>query len=56
LDLPEKTLAESLQEYHRLYEPKEITINLKNIKKERYIFGLVLSILLIIGINLYRKS
>ena len=33
LNLPEKTMAESLQEYHKLYEPKETTINLKNIKK-----------------------
>jgi hypothetical protein len=56
LGVPEKTLAESLQEYHKLYEPKEIHINLKNIKKERYIFALILSILVIIGINLYRKS
>jgi hypothetical protein len=56
LNLPEKTLAESLQDYHKLYEPKETIINLKNIKKERYIFALILSILLIIGINLYRKS
>ena len=56
LNLPEKTLAESLQDYHKLYEPKETTINLKNLKKERYIFGLILSILVIIGINLYRKS
>lgn len=56
LNLPEKTLTESLASYHKLYESKDININEKNVKKERYIFILILSILIMLGINLYLKS
>jgi hypothetical protein len=56
LKLPEKTMAESLASYHNLYEPKEINIHQKNLMKERYIFTLILSILIMLGINLYQKS
>jgi len=56
LNLPEKTLAESLASYHKLYDLKEINMREKNVKQERYIFILILSILIMLGINLYQKS
>jgi hypothetical protein len=56
LGIPEKSMHDSLQEYYKLYEPKEITIKNDIMKREKYIYiGLMVS-LLVISIYLYRKN
>ena len=53
--LPEKTTAEAMQEYYDLYKPKEIIMKEYYKKKEKYLFGISIIMLILSGIYLYRK-
>jgi hypothetical protein len=54
-DLPEKTTAESMQEYYDLYKPKEVIMKEHYKKKEKYLFGVAIVLLILSGLYLYRK-
>ena len=56
LDIPEKTLEETLHTYYKLYEPKELIIQTEREKYKKYMQLTILASLLIIGGILYRKS
>lgn len=48
LDIPEKSLEESLHNYYKLYEPPEIIVKNNMIKREKYIYlGLITSLILL---------
>ena len=55
LGIPEKSLEETLNNYYKLYEPKETTIKNSLIKKEKYIYISIISTLLIISYIIYKK-
>ena len=55
LDIPERTLEETLTEYHNLYKPKEINIMESLIKKKKYIYIFFLVSLFLFSIYLYKK-
>ena len=56
LNIPEKTLQETLHEYYKLYEPKEVSTKTYLLQKEKYIYFAVIITLIIISINLYKKT
>ena len=55
LGIPEKTLQESLQEYYKLYEPKELQLKNKFMQREKYVYIGLIATLVIISVSLYRK-
>ena len=55
LNIPEKTMQESLHNYYKHYEPIEITIKNSNIKKEHYIFVFLFIILISLSVTMYKK-
>ena len=55
LDIPEKSLTETLHSYYELYKPKEIIIKENVMKKEKYIYILLITILVILAITVYQK-
>ena len=55
LDIPEKTLEETLTEYNNLYKPKEVNIIESFSKKKKYIYLLILVSLFLFSIYLYKK-
>ena len=56
LDIPEKTLQETLQEYYKLYEPKEVRLKNKLLEKEKYIYVALFVLLIIASATLYKKA
>ena len=55
LDIPEKSLEESLHKYYDLYKLPEITIKENIIKREKYIYiGVIVSLILLSTI-IYKK-
>jgi hypothetical protein len=56
LKLPEKSFPETLQEYYKLYEPKELQLKKNLILKEKYIYFSLIIILFITSIGLYKKN
>ena len=56
LDIPEKTLQETLQEYYKLYEPKEVRLKNKLLEKEKYIYVALVVLLIIASATLYKKA
>jgi len=52
----ELTLSESLEKYYKLYENSEKQFKINNNRREQYIYFGLLLILIIITINVYRKS
>ena len=55
LGIPEKSIRDSLEEYYKLYEPKEITIKNNIMKKEKYIYIGLIIMLVVLSIILYQK-
>ena len=55
IGIPEKSLDETLHNYYKLYEPKEITIKNNLIKKEKYIYFVIIITLIILSYTLYKK-
>jgi hypothetical protein len=55
LGIPEKSMRDSLEEYYKLYEPKEITIKNNIMKKEKYIYIGLIIMLVVLSIILYQK-
>ena len=53
--IPEKTLEETLRSYYELYKLPEITIKENIIKKEKYLYILVIVLLVLISIVIYKK-
>ena len=56
LNIPEKTLQETLHEYYKLYEPKEETAKNYLLQREKYIYFASIITLIILSISLYKKS
>jgi hypothetical protein len=56
LGIPEKTLQESLQEYYKLYEPKEVQLKNKFMQREKYVYIGLIASLIIASVTLYRKA
>lgn len=56
LGYEELTLSESLEKYYKLYENSEKQFKINNNRREQYIYFGLLLILIIITINVYRKS
>ena len=56
LDIPEKTLEETLQEYYKQYESREVQLKNKFIKREKYIYISFVVSLIIASVALYRKA
>jgi hypothetical protein len=56
LDIPEKTLQETLQEYYKLYEPREVRLKNKLLEKEKYIYVALVVSLIIASATLYKKA
>ena len=55
LDIPEKSLEESLHEYYKLYETKEIIENKILISREKILYLSIIFILITISILTYKK-
>ena len=55
LEIPEKSLQDSLHEYYKLYELKEITIQNNIMKREKYIYISLIVSLIFLSITLYKK-
>ena len=55
LGIPEKTLQETLRSYYELYKLPEVSIKENIIKKEKYLYILVIVLLLFISILIYKK-
>lgn len=55
LDIPEKSLEESLHEYYKLYETKEIIENKILISREKILYLSIIFILITISILNYKK-
>ena len=55
LDIPEKSLQETLKEYYKLYEPIEVKIKDDLFRKEKYIYLGLITFLIIISIVCYKK-
>ena len=55
LGIPEKTLEETLHSYYEFYKLPEITIKENIIKKEKYLYVLVIVLLLLVSIVIYKK-
>lgn len=56
LGYEELTLSESLEKYYKLYENSEKQFKINNNRREQYIYFGLLLILIIVTINVYRKS
>ena len=56
LNIPEKTLQETLQEYYKLYEPKEIQLKNRFIQREKYIYLALIAVLIIASTTLYKRA
>ena len=56
LGIPEKTLEETLQEYYKQYEPQEVRLKNKLIKREKYVYTTLVVALVIVSVALYRKA
>ncbi len=56
LGIPEKTLQETLQEYYKQYEPQEVQLKNKLIKREKYVYTTLVVALVIVSVALYRKA
>ena len=55
LNIPEKTLQDTLQEYYKLYDTKEVQLKNKFIQREKYIYITIITLLIILSITLYKK-
>ena len=55
LGIPEKSLDESLRDYYKLYESPEIKVKNSMIKKEKYIYITIITLLIILCIVLSKK-
>jgi len=55
LGIPEKTMAESLQEYYKHYELKEVSLKNNILKREKYIYFALIIILAMISVSMYKK-
>uniref|UniRef100_A0A6C0AZ65 thiol oxidase n=1 Tax=viral metagenome TaxID=1070528 RepID=A0A6C0AZ65_9ZZZZ len=55
LGIPEKTLEETLRSYYELYKLPEITVKENIIKKEKYLYILVIVLLVLVSIVIYKK-
>ena len=55
LNIPEKTLQDTLQEYYKLYDTKEVQLKNKFIQLEKYIYITIITLLIILSITLYKK-
>ena len=56
LNIPEKTLQDTLQEYYKLYDSKEVQLKNKFIQREKYIYINIVTSLIILSIIFYKKS
>jgi len=56
LNIPEKTLQETLQEYYKLYEPKEVQLKNRFIQREKYIYLALIAVLIIASTTLYKRA
>ena len=55
IGIPEKSLEESLEDYYKLYESKEIEFKNNLIKKEKYIYIGMIVLLIITCYIVYKK-
>ena len=55
LSIPEKTLEETLRSYYELYKLPEIKIKENIIRKEKYLYILVIVLLVLLSIIIYKK-
>ena len=55
LNIPEKSMQESLHNYYKNYESIEITIKNDIVKREHYIFFSLLTILIMLSVTMYKK-
>jgi len=55
LNIPEKSLDETLHNYYKLYEPKEVTIKNAFIQNEKYIYCSLIISLIIASFIIYKK-
>ena len=55
LNIPEKTMQESLHNYYKNYEPVERKLKEVIIKKQHYIFMIIIIFLISISVNMYKR-
>ena len=55
LNIPEKSMQESLHDYYKNYEPIETKIKNDIVKREHYIFFSLLTILIMLSVSMYKK-
>jgi hypothetical protein len=55
LNLPEKSLQETLHAYYKLYDTKEVLSYENSIRREKYIYVTSILLLIIVAIILYKK-
>jgi len=55
LNIPEKSMRESLHDYYKNYEPIETKIKNDIVKREHYIFFSLLTILIMLSVTMYKK-
>jgi hypothetical protein len=55
LNLPEKSLQETLHAYYKLYEPSEVLSHENSVRREKYIYITTILLLIIVAVILYKK-